>query len=206
MIVFFLLVFMAALNYKKEGFLAPGTKEGGAVWDGKVWNYISRTESKIVPIDLNTEAGILGEMNNLHLLPSEIKDNLPGDSYKGTMLQVQKITRPPVKNPYVNPKNPFIFSTFTKLAPTSPVKITTAPTSAVKITTAPTSAVKIPTAPIFNKITMTPTSAVKITTAPISPVKMTTAPTSAVKITTAPVSNKINPFQKTLIQWKKNLH
>ena len=177
---------MAALNCKKEGFLSPGTKEGGAVWDGKVWNYISRTESKIVPIDLNTEAGILGEMNNLHLLPSEIKDNLPGDSYKGTMLQVQKITRPPVKNPYVNPKNPFIFSTFTKLAPTSPVKITTAPTSAVKITTAP----------IFNKITMTPTSAVKITT----------APTSAVKITTTPVSNKINPFQKTLIQWKKNLH
>jgi len=95
-----------------EGFLAPGTHEGGAQWNGKVWNFISRNHSVIPPIDLNTEGAILGEMNNLQLLPFIINDNLKGDSFKRGLLQVQRVTTPPVRkqaqpNPFVYPKNPF---------------------------------------------------------------------------------------------------
>jgi hypothetical protein len=107
-VIFILLIPLFFLK-KRESFLAPGTQEGGARWDGKIWSYISRNRSKIPEIDLNTEGAILGEMNNLHLLPSSIQNNLKGDSYKRSLMQVQRVTRPPPPkvNPFVYPRNPF---------------------------------------------------------------------------------------------------
>jgi hypothetical protein len=108
LITFFFLSFKKSKREREE-FLAPGTQEGGARWDGKIWSYISRNRSKIPEIDLNTEGAILGEMNNLHLLPSSIQNNLKGDSYKRSLMQVQRVTRPPPPkvNPFVYPRNPF---------------------------------------------------------------------------------------------------
>lgn len=141
-ILFFLLIIMFLVYFlslflrnkrEKEGFLAPGTQEGGAEWDGKAWNFINRNHSVVPyiefkrngkgwnfttvfhpgpsPIDLNTEGAILGEMNNLQLLPSEIKNNLHGDSYKAGLLQVERVTTPPPRrpppNPFIFPRNPF---------------------------------------------------------------------------------------------------
>jgi hypothetical protein len=104
--------FLNKKTYRRtEGFLAPGTQEGGAQWDGKAWNFINKNHStRPLPIDLNTEGAILGEMNNLQLLPSEIKNNLHGDSYKAGLLQVERVTRPPSSarpNPFMFPQNPF---------------------------------------------------------------------------------------------------
>jgi len=153
--LFIILIIASVFLRKKtiretEGFLAPGTQEGGAEWDGKAWNFINKNHSTVPwiefkrnngkwwnfttivhsgppPIDLNTEGAILGEMNNLQLLPSEIKNNLHGDSYKAGLLQVQRVTRPPPPPPPPPPHPPIPFhwnnsfkNFFQNQAPTQP--------------------------------------------------------------------------------------
>jgi len=112
LIIMFLVYFLSLFLSNKreiESFLAPGTQEGGAQWDGKAWNYITRNRSSIPEIDLNTHGAILGEMNQLQLLPSFIDDNLTN---KSTSFKVKNMRRPIVRqqrkiNPFIFPKNPF---------------------------------------------------------------------------------------------------
>jgi len=97
-------VFFLEKKRETEGFLAPGTEQGGARWDGKAWNYITRYRSVIPPIDLNTEGGILGEMNDMQLLPSLSANRLQAKSYKRDLLTIQR--PPPTSPPTPPPTSP----------------------------------------------------------------------------------------------------